>query len=156
MQRMQRLFGAIRQAVNFTGMLPLGARCAAFRIFNYLTFRKMIQNPENDGLAIGYARLQARYWADPSFAPQLSQYGNDALKEFGLDYGQQEVEVVVNTPSVSYIILPARPAGLSNSQVSELAAAGTFGTAGSVASAGTICGTAATFGTLGTFGCSDL
>jgi hypothetical protein len=117
----------------------------------------MIINEENGGLVVNYARLQARYWADTGFGRQLAENPNETLKQFGIDYGVGvEAEIVLNTDNVAYFIIPSRPARLSDHQVSELAAAGTFGTAGSVGSAGTICGCAACFGTLGTFGCADL
>lgn len=117
----------------------------------------MILNEENGALVGNYARLQARYWADASFDQGLKANSDQILKEYGIDFGPGvSAQVVVNSSRISYFILPARPEGLSNSQVNELAAAGTFGTGGTVGSAGTICGCAATFGTLGTFGCSSL
>jgi hypothetical protein len=116
----------------------------------------MILN-DNQSLVVNYARLQARYWADAGFARQLSENSDQVLKDFGINYGEGvRTEVVVNTDKEAYFIIPARPAGLSNNQVSELAAAGTFGTAGTIGSAGTICGCLASFGSAGTFGCADL
>lgn len=115
----------------------------------------------NEGDFVGlfgkYARLQAQYWADPKVDGDLKADATATLKQYGLEFDEkQHVEVVINEVNINYLIIPARPAGLSEAHVDKLVAEGTFGTAGSVGTAGTICGTAATFGSLGTFGCSSL
>ena len=117
----------------------------------------MILNEENGDLLINYARLQASYWADATLDRQLSEQPNEVLKQYGIDYGPGvSAEIVVNTSTVSYMVIPARPTRLSEAQVNELAAAGTFGTAGTIGSYGTICGCLASFGSAGTFGSAAL
>jgi hypothetical protein len=104
-----------------------------------------------------FAKVQSAYWLDPNFAKQLLASPAEMLAANGIPFPESAtVNIVINSATTAYLIIPAMPANLSPDQIATLSAAGTFGTAGTVGTAGTICGCAATFGSLGTFGCAGI
>jgi len=104
-----------------------------------------------------FAKVQCSYWLDPNFKTQLLASPAEMLIANGIVVPESAtVNILVNTATTAYLIIPEKPANLSSDQIATLSAEGTFGTAGTVGTAGTFCGTAATFGSLGTFGCASL
>jgi nitrile hydratase alpha subunit len=51
------------------------------------------------------ARIVARAWTDPAFKKRLLANGTEAIKEFGLDMGATQLDVVENTPKVHNMIV---------------------------------------------------
>ena len=51
------------------------------------------------------AKIVARAWTDPAFKKRLLANGTEAIKEFGLDMGATQLDVVENTPKVHNMIV---------------------------------------------------
>jgi hypothetical protein len=112
---------------------------------------------EHDEALARYARVQSLYWLDEEFRNKMNDDPQGALAPYGVGSAPGvQLHLVVNDNNTVYLILPERPASITNEQVEVLSAAGTFGTGGSIGTAGTSCGTVGTFGTVFTFGCSSL
>lgn len=104
-----------------------------------------------------YAKVQARVWSDNQFKADLLDDPKGTLAQYGVGNNPDvALHIVLNDSDNIHLIIPERPAFLTNDQVEVLAAAGTFGTGGSIGTAGTSCGCVGTFGSAFCFGCASL
>jgi len=72
-----------------------------------------------------WSKLVAQAWADDKLKQQLIGNPTAVLREQGIEVPGGEVRVVENTEKVSYLVLPAKPAGgvveLSSGQLGAVA-----------------------------------
>ena len=72
-----------------------------------------------------WSRLVAQAWADEKLKQRLIANPAAVLREHGIEVPGGEVRVVENTEKVSYMVLPAKPAGdvteLTSGQLSAVA-----------------------------------
>lgn len=68
------------------------------------------------------AKLIARSWSDPAFKKRLMEDPKTVLSEAGVSVPEgTKVHVLENTPNDHYVVLPPKPEGLSETELSDRA-----------------------------------